>query len=214
MMNDEYINLIDKLVISKHIKSREIERVFREYNRVEFLPDEQKSFVGEDVPLPIGHNQTISQPYTIAFILDLLDIHKGNNILDVGTGSGWQAALLAGLVAPEGKVITVERIQELADTAKINLEKFGLITNGTVTAICGNALEIDPDWPVFDRVVSAAEYAPTTDEGIPESWKNALAVGGRIVMPIAGRLIVADKISGTEFAIKEYPGFSFVPLIP
>jgi len=213
-MNDEYINLIDKLVISKHIKSREIERVFREYNRVEFLPDEQKSFVGEDVPLPIGHNQTISQPYTIAFILDLLDIHKGNNILDVGTGSGWQAALLAGLVAPEGKVITVERIQELADTAKINLEKFGLITNGTVTAICGNALEIDPDWPVFDRVVSAAEYAPTTDEGIPESWKNALAVGGRIVMPIAGRLIVADKISGTEFAIKEYPGFSFVPLIP
>jgi len=213
-MNDEYINLIDKLVISKHIKSREIERVFREYNRVEFLPDEQKPFVGEDAPLPIGHNQTISQPYTIAFILDLLDIHKGNNILDVGTGSGWQAALLAGLVAPEGKVITIERIQELADTAKINLEKFGLITNGTVTAICGNALEIDPDWPVFDRIVSAAEYAPTTDEGIPESWKNALAVGGRIVMPIAGRLIVADKISGTEFAIKEYPGFSFVPLIP
>ena len=188
--------------------------MFREYNRAEFLSNEQKPFVGEDAPLPIGHNQTISQPYTVAFILDLLDIHRGNNILDVGTGSGWQAALLAGLVIPEGRVITVERIQALADTAKINLEKFGLITSGIVTAVCGNALKIDLDWPVFDRIVSAAEYAPTTNEGIPESWKNALAIGGRIVMPVAGRLIVADKISGTEFTIKEYPGFSFVPLIP
>ena len=213
-MDDEYINLIDKLVISKHIKSPEIERVFREYNRAEFLSNEQKPFVGEDAPLPIGHNQTISQPYTVAFILDLLDIHRGNNILDVGTGSGWQAALLAGLVIPEGRVITVERIQALADIAKANLEKFGLITSGIVTAVCGNALKIDLDWPVFDRIVSAAEYTPTTNEGIPESWKNALAIGGRIVMPVAGRLIVADKISGTEFTIKEYPGFSFVPLIP
>ena len=213
-MDDEYINLIDKLVISKHINSPEIERVFREYNRIEFLPEDQKLLVGEDAPLSIGHGQTISQPHTVAFILDLLDAHRGNNILDVGTGSGWQAALLAGLVVPDGKVITVERIQVLADIAKTNLEKFGLITSGIVTAVCGNALKIDPDWPVFDRIVSAAEYAPTTEEGIPESWKNTLAIGGRIVMPVAGRLIVADKISGTEFAMKEYPGFSFVPLIP
>jgi len=213
-MDNDYKNLIDKLVLAGYIKSSEIEKAFREYDRAEFLPDDQKPLAGEDVPLSIGHGQTISQPYTVAFILDLLDIHRGNNILDVGTGSGWQAALLAGLVAPEGKVITVERIQELADTAKNNLEKFGLITSGIVTAVCGNALKIDPDWPIFDRIVSAAEYTPTTNEGIPESWKNALAIGGRIVIPVAGRLIVADKISGTEFTLKEYPGFSFVPLIP
>ncbi|MFA4999559.1 MAG: protein-L-isoaspartate O-methyltransferase [Parcubacteria group bacterium] len=207
-MNSGYENLINKLVLQGYIKSSEIERAFREIDRAEFLPETQKQFAGEDRPLSIGYDQTISQPFTVAFILNLLDPQKGDNILDVGTGSGWQAALLATVVAPEGKVITVERVKELADTAKLNLEKFGLISNGSVIAVNGNALNINPEWPVFNKIVSAAEY-----DIVPESWKNALAVGGRIVMPVSGRLIVADKISRTEFDVKEYPGFSFVPLI-
>jgi len=207
-VNSGYENLINKLVLQGYIKSSEIERAFREIDRAEFLPETQKQFAGEDRPLSIGYDQTISQPFTVAFILNLLDPQKGDNILDVGTGSGWQAALLATVVAPEGKVITVERVKELADTAKLNLEKFGLISNGSVIAVNGNALNINPEWPVFNKIVSAAEY-----DIVPESWKNALAVGGRIVMPVSGRLIVADKISRTEFDVKEYPGFSFVPLI-
>ena len=77
-----------------------------------------------------------------------------------------------------------------------------------MTVVHGNALEINPEWPVFDKIVSAAEY-----DSIPKSWKDALAVNGRIVMPISGKLVVADKILGDRFNIKEYPGFSFVPLI-
>jgi len=207
-MDSGYENLINKLTLRGYVKSSEMERAFRELDRAEFLPEDQKPSAGEDKPLPIGHGQTISQPFTVAFILNLLDLRKGENVLDVGTGSGWQAALISKLVAPEGKVITVERVKELADSAKENLEKFGLIESGAVVSINGNALDMDPEWPVFDKIVSAAEYG-----SVPEVWKSALAVGGKIVMPVSGRLVVADKISGDKFEIKEYPGFSFVPLI-
>lgn len=207
-MSNGYDSLINKLVLQGYIKSPEIERAFREINRTEFLRDEQKSLSGEDCPLPIGYEQTISQPFTVAFILSLLDLRKGDKVLDVGTGSGWQAALIASIVAPEGKVITVERIKELVVFARTNLERAGIIDGDIVTVVHGNALEINPEWPVFDKIVSAAEY-----DSIPKSWKDALAVNGRIVMPISGKLVVADKILGDRFNIKEYPGFSFVPLI-
>jgi protein-L-isoaspartate(D-aspartate) O-methyltransferase len=212
-MDNGYENLINKLVLQGYIKSSEMERAFRELPRAEFLPENQKPFAGEDKPLPIGYGQTISQPFTVSFILNVLDPQKGENILDVGTGSGWQAALISKLVAPEGKVVTVERIKELADSAKENLEKFGLVANGAVVPVNGNALDMDPEWPVFDKIVSAAEYIPPDGGSVPEVWKSALAVGGRIVMPVSGRLIVADKVSGDKFEIREYPGFSFVPLI-
>lgn len=208
-MDSEYQNLINKLSAEGHIKSLEILRAFRECDRVAFLPEDQISFAGEDRPLPIGSEQTISQPYTVAFMLELLEPKRGDNILDIGTGSGWQAALLASIISPEGKVITIERVPELAKSARVNLEKFNFITSGVVTAVCGNALNIDAEWPVFDKIIAAAEY-----EAIPEEWKNALAAGGRIVMPVLGRIVVADKISEDNFEIKEYPGFSFVPLIP
>lgn len=208
VMDNGYENLINKLVLRGFVKSSDMERAFRELDRTDFLPESQKNLAGKDEPLPIGQGQSMSQPYTVAFILNLLDLQKGDNVLDVGTGSGWQAALIARLVAPEGKVFTVERIKEIAEEAKANLDKFGLVESGAVVPVNGNALEINPEWPVFDKIVSAAEY-----HSVPEVWKNALAVGGRIVMPVSGRLVVADKITGDKFEIKEYPGFSFVPLI-
>jgi protein-L-isoaspartate(D-aspartate) O-methyltransferase len=207
-MDIGYENLVDKLVSKGSIKSPEIERAFREMDRSNFLPEDQKKFAGEDRPLPIGNEQTISQPFTVAFILALLDLRKGDNVLDVGTGSGWQSALISSLVSPEGKVITVERIPELFETAKTNLEKLGLIQSGAITPVRGNALEMDPEWPVFNKIVSGAEY-----DLIPGAWKHALGVGGRMVVPVSGKLVVVDKISGDIFDIKEYPGFSFVPLI-
>jgi protein-L-isoaspartate(D-aspartate) O-methyltransferase len=207
-MDSGYENLVNKLVLQGSIKSPEIEKAFREMPRSEFLPEEQKKFAEEDRPLPIGNEQTISQPFTVAFILSLLDLRRGDNVLDVGTGSGWQAALVSSLVAPEGKVITIERITELAETAKTNLDKFGLIESGAVTLVNGNALEVNPEWTVFNKIVSAAEY-----DSVPDIWKQILAVGGRMVIPVAGKLVVIDKISGDKFEIKEYPGFSFVPLI-
>lgn len=209
MMDSEYQNLIHKLYLDGHIKSPEILRAFKEYDRAEFLPADQISFAGEDRPLPIGDNQTISQPYTVAFMLELLEPKRGDNILDVGTGSGWQAALLASLVAPEGKIITVERSPTLAQSARLNLEKFNLITGGAISTYHGNALNVEPEWPIFDKIIVAAEY-----DSIPEVFKDILAAGGRIVMPVLGRIVVADKISEDNFEIKEYPGFSFVPLVP
>ena len=207
-VSKEYEQLIDKLVSSGHIGSPEIEKAFRKFDRSEFLPEDQKAFAGEDRPLPIGFDQANSQPFTVSFILSLASPKRGENILDVGTGSGWQAALLSSCVGEEGKVVTVERIKEIADRAKDNLEKFKLISSGNVIAVNGSALDIEPEWPIFDKIVSAAEA-----DSVPEIWKKALAVGGKIVMPVKGRLVVADKISVSEFYIKEYPGFSFVPLV-
>jgi protein-L-isoaspartate(D-aspartate) O-methyltransferase len=207
-MSEDYEQLVDKLVFSGYIKSSEIERAFRDFDRSEFLSEEKISFAGEDKPVSIGFGQTMSQPLTVAFMLDVLGIRKGDKVLDVGTGSGWQAALLSSCVGEEGEVITVERITELHDKAKENLEKFGLISSGRVKAVFGSALEMDPGWPVFDKIISAAE-----SENIPDQWKNAIAIGGKIVAPVKGRLIIANKISGTEFELKEYPGYSFVPLI-
>jgi protein-L-isoaspartate(D-aspartate) O-methyltransferase len=204
----EYEKLVDRLVSSGHIRSADIERAFRKYDRTEFLPEEHRVSSGEDRPLPIGSDQSGSQPFTVAFMLDLLDPQKGDIVLDAGSGSGWQAALLADCVGPEGKVITVERVSDLAAKTKDNLEKFGLISSGAIMAVHGSAVVIDPEWPVFNKIISAAE-----GEEVPVSWKNSLAVGGRIVMPVKGRLIVADKTSVSEFDIKEYPGFSFNPLI-
>lgn len=208
IMNDAYKNLIDKLVLKGDIKSQEITNAFYEIHRREFLGEEDKHLAGEDRPLAIGFNQTISQPFTVAFMLNLLEAKRGEKILDVGTGSGWQAALIAKLVSPDGIVVTIERIKELADAAKINIDKFNFVKEGIVLPVHGNAINISPDWPIFDKIISAAEY-----HMIPDEWKNALAINGRIIAPISGNLIVADKISGNKFEIREYPGFYFVPLI-
>lgn len=158
----------------------------------------------EDTALPIGHHQTISRPYTVARMTELILANKPKSVFEVGMGSGYQTAILAQLVA---EVVTVERIKPLFDKAKLKLNalKYRNIRFHYADAMAIKNMQ-------FDAVLAAA--APTV---IPESFINLLNVGGRLVMPEACGdhqvLIVIDKTeSGIEKKVIEQA--RFVPLMP
>ena len=123
--NMEYENLIDSLIKDGYLKTPEIIEAFKAIDRANFVSNELKGDAYLNVPLSIGFGQTISQPLTVAFMLELLQPKKGEKILDVGAGSGWTIALLAFIVgdppAGGGKIIGVERIPELKEMAEKNI---------------------------------------------------------------------------------------------
>ena len=105
--------LIKNLISSGYLKTPEIINAFYKIDRIDFVPEELKYEAHTNTPLPIGYGQTVSQPLTVAFMLELLQPKSGHKILDVGSGSGWQSVLLACLAGNKGRVIAVERIPEL-----------------------------------------------------------------------------------------------------
>ncbi len=210
--------LIEQLIEDGHIKTPAIIEAFRSVGRKDFLPHEKSDdpledelrFMAEiDAPLPIGFGQTISQPYTVAFMLEQLQPQKGDKVLDVGTGSGWQAALLAHMVGPKGRVVTVERIPELAQSAKKNIEKYGF---KNVHYIVGDGNLGYPKEAPYDRIVVAA----AAHDKIPKKLVDQLARGGKLLIPIGGvrqSLFFITKTDKGKILKEEFPGFQFVPLV-
>src|SRR3989344_7412944 len=113
--------LADELIKKGVLKNPRLIEAFRAVDRKKFVPDEFEAFAYRDEPLPIGEGQTISQPWTVAFMLDLLDPQQGENILEIGYGSGWQTALLA---AAGANVYAIERVPKLCEFGKRNFEEF------------------------------------------------------------------------------------------
>ena len=146
-----------------------IERVPREL----FVPEEFRRSAYDDRALPIGHGQTISQPFMVATICAALSLEGGERVLDVGTGSGYQAAVLAELA---DEVVTVERVPELAEQARATLERAGY---GRVDVRVADGTLGVPDRAPYDAVAVAAA-APE----VPEALYEQLALGGRIVLPV------------------------------
>ncbi len=200
--------LISSLIKDGHLKTPRLIEAFRIIDRKKFVPQELSKDAYVNAPLPIGFGQTISQPLTVAFMLELLQPESGEKILDIGAGSGWQAALLAQLVGGNGKVIAIERIAELKAMAEVNLNKFNFIEKGTLGIILGDGSKGYTDEAPYDGIMAAA-----TADKIPNEWKIQLKIGGRIVAPIGSSIVVVDKISADRFETQEYFGFSFVPLI-
>ncbi|MDP2934711.1 MAG: protein-L-isoaspartate O-methyltransferase, partial [bacterium] len=168
-----------------------------------------------NAPLPIGYGQTISQPLTVAFMLELLQPKPDDKILDIGSGSGWQTALLAHCVGEKGKVIAIELILELAEFAKKNISRYNFIKKGIVEVICGDGSKGYSDiasYPElvegFDKIIGAAS---ATEE--PIALKKQLKVNGRLVIPIKESIWLFVKKDNDKFEKKEFPGFAFVPLI-
>jgi len=108
------------------LRSKKLEEALRKIKREHFVPEKYRGSAYIDYPLPIGHGQTISQPYTVVTMTEMLDVKPGQKILEIGAGSGWQAALLGYLVGPKGKIYTVEINEWLADFARNNISKTGL----------------------------------------------------------------------------------------
>lgn len=186
--------------MEQHIAS-----AFRAVDRKDFVPPKYKQGAYLDEPLPIGHGQTISQPYTVAFMLKLLAPQSGQRMLDVGSGSGWTTALLAHIVGARGRVYGVELIPELVTFGKSNLEKCHF-TNASIEQ-AGDGFGLPQKAP-FDRIlVSAASTA------LPQELVGQLAVGGIMVIPIGNDIVKIKKISQKKITKEKHPGFIFVPLV-
>jgi protein-L-isoaspartate(D-aspartate) O-methyltransferase len=170
--------------------------------------DEYKSEAYVDIPLSIGGGQTISQPLTVAFMLELLQPKLSDRILDIGFGSGWTTALLAHVVGKKGKVCSVERIPELCGFGKKNVAKYSFVDRGIVEMKCGDGTKGYEKGEPYDKILAGASA-----KELPRAWKKQLKIGGRIVAPIGWSVRLFIKKGENEFEEKEYPGFSFVPLI-
>lgn len=191
---------------TKVFRNPAIEDAFLRVDRADFVPEDYKAEAYEDYALPLGFEQTISQPTTVAFMLELLEPKKGDWILDVGSGSGFTTALLAEIVGKTGKVVGVEIIPGLVEFGQTNLAKYKL---PQAKIVSGKDLEIGfQEEAPYDRILVSAEA-----ELISEELLNQLKVGGIMVIPVNRELVQIRKISESEIETEEFPGFSFVPLI-
>lgn len=170
-----------------------------------FLPESQRRYARFDGPLPICAGQTNSQPWTVAFMLDLLDVQPGQRVLDVGAGSGWTTALLDHLVGPDGTVIGVERVPQVLEFGRANLAAAGLGSVRMEQAIPG--VLGWPDEAPYDRILVSAMA-----KRFPESLAEQLADGGLMVIPVGGTMVKAERRVG-RISTSSHGGFRFVPLI-
>lgn len=200
--------LIDSLIGDGWLKTKRIIKAFRQIKRVDFLPEDIKDLDELNEALSISHGQTISQPLTVAFMIELLNPQPGEKILDIGSGSGWTSSLLAEIVGPKGKIIAVEVVPELKEFGEKNVSKYNFIKKGTIEFICTNGSKGYNKEAPFDKILASASA-----EKIPQEWRNQLKIGGRIVAPVGFSIWLLIKKSDSEFEEIEYPGFAFVPLI-
>lgn len=205
-------NLINNLIKDGYLKTDLIIDAFSEINRVEFLPEDLENEFMADVALPIGYGQTISQPKTVATMLELLDLRRGNNVLDVGSGSGWSTALLCYIVGRDGHVTALERITELSQWGKSNVAKYrNYVKNGEdgiAEFHSADGKKGFPDNAPYDRILVSASC-----KVIPEELKKQLKIGGKMVIPVGDSLWYLEKKGEDDFYTEEYPGYSFVPLV-
>ena len=187
------------------IKNPQIIRVMLEIPRHLFVPEKYKSQAYEDTPLPIGYGQTISQPYIVALMTELIDPQPDDKVLEIGTGSGYQAAILSRLVK---EVHTIERIKELAEFAEQNLKKLDI--NNVYIYIKDGTEGLKEQAP-FDKIIVTAS-APD----IPQPLIEQLKEGGKMVIPIGTThfqtLKLIEKINN-KIKISNKGGCIFVKLI-
>jgi protein-L-isoaspartate(D-aspartate) O-methyltransferase len=175
--------------------------------REAFVPEGEVSYAYDNTPLPIGHHQTISQPFIVAIMTELLDLKADDVVLEVGTGSGYQAAILAELAR---HVYTIEVIPELAARARAALARAGC---ANVEVRCGNGAAGWPEHAPFDAIIVTAA-APT----IPPALIAQIRPGGRMIVPV-GRavidqsLVLVEKSASGEVAMRDMLPVAFVPLV-
>ncbi|QDA31864.1 protein-L-isoaspartate(D-aspartate) O-methyltransferase [Thermococcus indicus] len=199
---------VASLVREGIIKSAAIREAFLRYPRHLFVEKRYRDYAHVDEPLPIPAGQTVSAPHMVAIMLELAELGPGMNVLEVGTGSGWNAALIAELV--KGDVYTIERIPELVEFARRNLEQAGV---KNVHVFLGDGTKGFPPKAPYERIIVTAG-APK----VPEPLLEQLKPGGRLIIPVGGHhlwqdLYVVEKTEDGRIRKKRWGGVAFVPLI-
>lgn len=197
-------------MLTNHLKSRGISdprvlAAMATVPREEFVPDDEKAEAYRDGPLPIGHGQTISQPYTVAMMCEALQLTGNENVLEVGTGSGYAACVLSHLAQ---QVHTIERIPELARLAEARLQHLGI---RNVQVHVGDGSLGLPEAAPFDAIVVTAG-----GPSVPADFVNQLVEGGRIVMPVGpmhNQTMCRYTRRQVGLESEELGAFCFVPLI-
>jgi protein-L-isoaspartate(D-aspartate) O-methyltransferase len=199
--------MVDAQIASRGILDPRVIEAMRTVPRHVFVPDDLTEFAYTDAPLPLEGGQTISQPYIVARMLEALELSPDDRVLDIGTGSGYAAAVAARLAA---QVDSIERVRLLAESARATLSAHGFV-NVEVHDADGTL-----GWPShapFDAIVAAAG-----GPDVPLAWREQLAIGGRLVMPIGmqrerQRLVKVTRVSATQFDEEDLGDVHFVPLI-
>jgi protein-L-isoaspartate(D-aspartate) O-methyltransferase len=179
--------MVEEQIAARGVTDERVLSAMRTVPRHRFVPGEFASRAYEDRPLPIGHDQTISQPYIVAYMTEALGVQRHHKVLEIGTGSGYQAAVLAELAR---EVYTIEIVPELARRAAATLKALGV---ANVQVREGDGYAGWPDRGPFDRIMVTA--AP---EEIPKPLLDQLARGGRLVTPVGGQgqtqwITIVDK---------------------
>lgn len=193
------------IVAAKGVKDKKVLEAIKSIPRHLFMDSSFEDHAYQDKAFPIAADQTISQPYTVAFQTELLEIERGNTVLEIGTGSGYQTAVLCELGA---KVYSIERQQELYKKTKIFLSKIGYRPK---YLSFGDGYKGLPEYAPYDKIIVTAG-APY----VPNALLSQLKVGGRLVIPIGENVQIMTlfiRKSNKEFDKKEYGDFRFVPLL-
>ena len=199
------LGMVEFQIEARGVRDLRVLEAMRTVPRHLFVPETYREVAYNDSPLPIGHGQTISQPYIVAVMTELLELGAGDTVLEIGSGSGYQAAIL-GKLAKE--VVTIERIPEVARRARENLRSAGV--NNVEVVIADGTEGYAPSAPYNAIIVTAA----TPD--IPQPLIEQLADGGRLVAPTGGRdlqTLVKLVKSGDSISRSSHGGVVFVPLL-
>ena len=192
-------------VAAKGVKDKKVLEAIKTIPRHLFMDSSFEDHAYQDKPFPIAADQTISQPYTVAFQTELLEIKKGDSVLEIGTGSGYQTAVLCELGA---KVYSIERQQELYRKTRVFLSKIGYRPK---FLSFGDGYKGLPEYAPYDKIIVTAG-APY----VPNPLLSQLKVGGRLVIPVGESTQVMTlfiRKSEKEFEKREYGDFRFVPLL-
>jgi protein-L-isoaspartate(D-aspartate) O-methyltransferase len=199
------LRMVDEQIAARGIRDERVLGAMREIPRHLFLPENRRAAAYDDGPVPIGDRQTISQPYMVAAMTAALAPQPTDRVLEIGTGSGYQTAVLARLSAA---VLSIERHASLAAAAAERLRQFGF---DHVRVVVGDGTEGRPSEAPFDRILVTAG-----GPHVPETLQAQLADGGRLVMPVGSaglqHLAIVDR-RGERFEVRHGEACVFVPLI-
>ena len=210
-MNTEREDLIQTLWNNGYITRENVKHAMIKVPREEFMPLDVRPYAYIDRPLPLGEGQTISAPHMVAIIAEKLELKDGMKVLEIGTGFGYNAAVIAEIIGKDGHVYTIERIESLALKARENLEKTGY--SETVSVIIGDGTHGYPEEAPFDRI-----YATASAPKVPEPLKEQLKIGGTLLTPIGSdhyfqELVSIKRVSEDDYKMQKLGGVVFVPMI-